>query len=838
MSTVSSGTARSVSRTTLIRVFVCVATAGRFRVATALPLEGFTMRARRPARKATPVATNHRWRRHVVTVTALVLVVPVGAPLLPAAASPAFSVPSGNGEGSTVSPRVDPSLAAAPHGPQCERTVFDSAVRVGAARAQTPERFARAQETARGGPDLDEVAEDRTAWFDQCGEVFYVEPRSSPSAPEALEAEPVKASTGPVAAYEDTFELASLPGSDHTIYLDFNGGVVSGTRSNEIYGVDPIPVAPFDQDGAVDTDFSITELTRIQEAWSVVTADFAAFDVNVTTAWPGRAAITRTSRRDRTYGVQVMITQGGPVQDACACGGIAVVGSFAPSSSDLSDPAWAFPAEGATGKSVGGTASHEVGHTFGLLHDGTEESEYYSGSTPWAPIMGNHHSQPLGQWSRGEYEGAFEDDIGLIARVAPFIDDDHADTLTGATPVSSRQPVAGRVETRRDIDTFTFTGAGTTTVAVELPAYSNLDTELVVRNSAKAIVARVNPGVPIGAFRGGRPRGLVGRNSSSGGGRVVLHRGRRSEHRAGSSLQRLLLAGHLHRCGEHRWGHRRPGAGQCHRPRPGDAGTFLQRGDPADRHRGADPYTDRATGLPRGLTMDTHSGELRGIADEVGTLTVHATVTDAAQITGAATFEVLSEHPTVQAPDSRVYAQAGVELAAQLRATDGDDLRYTWALDESTPPPAWVAPPPGGCSPAPRLSRAAACSQRGWTPQGPPARSGSCSTSRMLTRHRCSSPRARVPGVPDSGYPGGRPVSGPGLWRHRPPHLLRNRSAARRVLDSATGELLRTPTEPREYVTVTVTATDATATAVKKAFHRRVASEDVVAPTSFDRDPR
>ncbi len=643
-----------------------------------------------------------------------------------------------------MSPRVDPSLAAAPHGPQCERTVFDSAVRVGAARAQTPERFARAQETTRGGPDLDEVAEDRTAWFDQCGEVFYVEPRSSPSAPEALEAEPVKASTGPVAAYEDTFELASLPGSDHTIYLDFNGGVVSGTRSNEIYGVDPIPVAPFDQDGAVDTDFSITELTRIQEAWSVVTADFAAFDVNVTTAWPGRAAITRTSRRDRTYGVQVMITQGGPVQDACACGGIAVVGSFAPSSSDLSDPAWAFPAEGATGKSVGGTASHEVGHTFGLLHDGTEESEYYSGSTPWAPIMGNHHSQPLGQWSRGEYEGASntEDDIGLIARVAPFIDDDHADTLTGATPVSSRQPVAGRVETRRDIDTFTFTGAGTTTVAVELPAYSNLDTELVVRNSAKAIVARVNPGVRLVRSEvEGLEASWVGTLPAEGAewsftvaGAASTGQGHPYSDYSSQGTYTVAVS---------------TGGGTADQvqvsvtdPAPATRGRFYNGEIPLTVTGGADPYTYRATGLPRGLTMDTHSGELRGIADEVGTFTVHATVTDAAQITGTATFDVLIEHPTVQSPDSRVYAQAGVELAAQLRATDGDDLRYTWALDESTPPPAWVALTPGGLltGTPPVEGEHRVRSQRGLRRDLPLGSPSLLDVKYPLTRHRCSSP--------------------------------------------------------------------------------------------------
>ncbi len=39
-------------------------------------------------------------------------------------------------------------------------------------------------------------------------------------------------------------------------------------------------------------------------------------------------------------------------------------------------------------KYIADAASHEAGHSFGLHHDGTSTSGYYSGQGIWAPIMG------------------------------------------------------------------------------------------------------------------------------------------------------------------------------------------------------------------------------------------------------------------------------------------------------------------------------------------------------------------------------------------------------------------------------------------------------------------
>jgi hypothetical protein len=53
-------------------------------------------------------------------------------------------------------------------------------------------------------------------------------------------------------------------------------------------------------------------------------------------------------------------------------------------------------------KDIADVISHEVGHNFGLMHDGTASDEYYGGHRAWAPIMGAGFGHPIVQWSRGE----------------------------------------------------------------------------------------------------------------------------------------------------------------------------------------------------------------------------------------------------------------------------------------------------------------------------------------------------------------------------------------------------------------------------------------------------
>ena len=58
--------------------------------------------------------------------------------------------------------------------------------------------------------------------------------------------------------------FSSLPGANHTIYLDFDGHVTSGTTWNTgYYGVDPINSPAWSQDSD-RLNFSDTELSTIQ----------------------------------------------------------------------------------------------------------------------------------------------------------------------------------------------------------------------------------------------------------------------------------------------------------------------------------------------------------------------------------------------------------------------------------------------------------------------------------------------------------------------------------------------------------------------------------------------
>lgn len=90
-------------------------------------------------------------------------------------------------------------------------------------------------------------------------------------------------------------------------------------------------------------------------------------------------------------------------------------------------------------KIIARTVAHEVGHKFGLLHDGQmSDTEYYLGHNDWSPIMGGDTRvpRPLSQWSKGEYNGSthlsagrnisaalgsLQDDLNIIGKNLGFI---------------------------------------------------------------------------------------------------------------------------------------------------------------------------------------------------------------------------------------------------------------------------------------------------------------------------------------------------------------------------------------------------------------------------------
>jgi hypothetical protein len=305
----------------------------------------------------------------------------------------------------------------------------------------------------------------------------------------------------------------SKPNASKKIYLDFDGELVSGTLWNNqnytgSYNTGAVINAP---PYSIDSDrstFNAQELTTIREIWARMAEDFAPFQVDVTTEFPGDAIF-----RQGNQAIRVMISTD---TDATTntqwfpnAGGVAYLNSWTFTNGS---PVWVFYNRLGTSnaKSIAEAGSHEVGHAFNLQHDGrSSPSETYyaghgSGQTGWAPIMGVGYNRALVQWSKGEYPNAnqTQDDLAIISGKVPYEPDDHGNSSATATILTSNATGgiqgSGLITTRTDVDAF---GFFTQTGQVSLNAdpfelssgKANLDIQLTLIDSAGASVAVVNP---------------------------------------------------------------------------------------------------------------------------------------------------------------------------------------------------------------------------------------------------------------------------------------------------------------------------------------------------------
>jgi PKD repeat protein len=254
----------------------------------------------------------------------------------------------------------------------------------------------------------------------------------------------------------DTFKLHSRPAATRKIYLDFNGHVTPAGIWNDASDPDLVN-APWSIDGS--PDFSDAEKAVVQETFRRVAEHFAPWNVDVTTEDPGVESLRKTSLGDLNYGIRVVI---GPVEGEA--GGVAHLNSF---SSNVDDPCFVFTVAGFRANEIAGIASHEVGHTVSLLHQGNLNGtnpiaiEYFgghgTGALSWSPIMGNG-LRPVNQWAKGEYQGANQTQDNLVAianpasGIPPVADDfgDTRDTATFAPGLSTT--VGGVIGSTADVD--------------------------------------------------------------------------------------------------------------------------------------------------------------------------------------------------------------------------------------------------------------------------------------------------------------------------------------------------------------------------------------------------
>ncbi|MCP3963451.1 MAG: hypothetical protein GY719_36915 [bacterium] len=245
-------------------------------------------------------------------------------------------------------------------------------------------------------------------------------------------------------------QLSSAPGASGAIYLDFNGGYV--VRDLGTFSISCFVKAP----GVESLDANDAE--AIFDVFAQVAESFRSFDVNVTTKLADFLSVPETHRTWLFF-----------TSDSSGGWG----GGFGQDSR----PALAHWPNGLL-------AVHELGHNYGNRHYGIPGGgsfDYYYGHVSgildfprWNTFMGYFYVGDMLQWTKGEYynshaagSSALPDNLANIAARSPYRADDHGDSASFATVLSSDSEKRGVIEQTTDTDYFSFTsGPGTITIDV------------------------------------------------------------------------------------------------------------------------------------------------------------------------------------------------------------------------------------------------------------------------------------------------------------------------------------------------------------------------------------
>ncbi len=388
-------------------------------------------------------------------------------------------------------------------------------------------------------------------------ELVCVGPDGLPTAPTtaaALPTPPAGVGSGGIVALSPggtgVPACSSRPTATSVLYLDFEGGSLTSAFWNA---------------GRTVT-YAAAGLTNAQmlTLWSHLSEDYRPFNVNVTT---DRTKYTAASAGRR---MRIVLTT---TQWSTLRTGFAAIGSFPaaggywanrdsvktnsgfdsntpenPPSNGLApypvgfvNSAMAFPTdivcwgftvgfydtgytETASTQNFGRMIAHELGHTFGLMHDSRAATvspplayaNYYPGhgTSPndWSAMMGGNYSS-LAQWSKGEYANAvnngfttLQDDIAIIGSGVSgggsgLLDDDgKGDTIATAAVlnvVGGAVSDGGTIYTGTDVDCFRITVVTPTPLKLTIAptaADGNLDAYAELQNASGTVLASANDG--------------------------------------------------------------------------------------------------------------------------------------------------------------------------------------------------------------------------------------------------------------------------------------------------------------------------------------------------------
>jgi hypothetical protein len=307
--------------------------------------------------------------------------------------------------------------------------------------------------------------------------------------------------------------LSSLPGADKTIFLDFDGDYqAEWHRTDKGQTYDDVFAQPANlSDEAV------------QKIWETVAEDFAPFNVNVTTVEPPSFANGDAMRVviAGEIGAELVANDGSiiPIKgdrfitdngvDLVDTSGYSAINSF---NNDEPNVVYVFgeylktwsrtSPEGHSrplAMLIANTASHEAGHSFGLVHDtgldvNGDPTEYDVGGPVTTPIMGDNSAGDRTLWSQYTSGSTHYDAIQILTSNLGARPDDHPGGTWFAAPLTfvgnsvarntSRAAVSGVVETTSDQDWFKFSTSGASfTFDLQTVEFANLDAKLEIYKS-------------------------------------------------------------------------------------------------------------------------------------------------------------------------------------------------------------------------------------------------------------------------------------------------------------------------------------------------------------------